>query len=274
MRYKIEENERKIREYFERKYNVNFSNIEINVVRKILSIGVRGVKWGRRYSIRVGSKSKDIMIGMIPLAIGFLFASQGNPLGYGLIYLGSIGFFLVLGRDVTLGHEYAHITWWERIYRFEELFGNQTQDLEFKVDNNLMEAFAEFEAEKVPVSRTSKIGYRVSKILSLPIYLLVSFPYQRYVKLFKQLEEINPEKPRLKNLDQIITKVDELDVAESYKQLMRELFQEEYKSLDETAMLDWIENSPAILPEKSKILEKLIKRKGTRRSVSLLSILH
>lgn len=253
MKYEIEKNEMKIREYFERKYNVDFSNIKINVVRVPRTegrvVGVRG-----EYYIFLGGKWEGAVLGTVCMGTGLLLASQGNLeslLGYALIYAGLLGCFLALLEDTTLAHEYAHIAWHERIYRFKELFGSQT--LEYKVDKNLMEAFAEFEEEKAPVPRTSKIGNRVLKIL-LPF-----FSYRRYKKLFKQLDEINPEKPRLKNLDQIITRVDKSGLSERDKQLMKELFQEEYNLLEKSGMLDWIKNSPAILPEKSKTLEKLAK---------------
>jgi len=119
----------------------------------------------------------------------------------------------------------------------------------------MQESHAEFERIKNPyVPKMQKIASKIHNIL-LPLYLL---SYRKYEKFFNLIEEINPEKPTFKPLTEILNKVENSELQENDKKLLKELFKKEYEVLEKGGLKRWIENSPAILPEKNVKIEKLV----------------
>jgi len=252
---KMKKSETEIRKYFEMKYSLNFSDMKIEVKKTYLPIG-GDVNWyvledlPVAYRIRISNPISYTLLG-----IGFLVGGViafGSLIGAISIYASLLYISIALSKDALLAHEYAHITWNERIYRYKRLVGGKIPEYMHSRE----EAFAAYEGIRCTISRIPKGAWKLTNIL-LPLYSMP--PYRKYMKLFEQLEKINPEKPKHNRLAQILSKFNKLDMHKKDKQLMKDLFIEEYISLERSGMLDWIENSPAILPEKCEILEKLAK---------------
>jgi hypothetical protein len=243
---------RKIVEYLEKKYNVDLSRVKF--IRKTFTISSY-YSWYEN-EIVISKPIRDFLMGVCSVFLGGALILYGVPnLPILPLYTGLGELLHSFSSECDIAHEYAHASWVERVRKFKKSYYPYTKE-----EHDMMEAHAIYEENNNPHVSKTKRAVQKSLYILMPTILFLPFSCRRkYLKFFNLIEKINPEKPALKPISEIVEKVDENKLYRKDKKILKNLFREEYKKIEKDGLKEWIENSPAILPEKSHLIKKLVK---------------
>lgn len=255
--------------YIETKYGVDLSDVRVE--KKLLTL-IPDYKPSRG-SIRIGKLPLSLQPHTLSLYVlnGF-FLSHGFYAGLLLTLPPTI---LTLLKDVGGGdlvHEYSHAAGMKRIDKYfclnsgsddksrmneklrglyETLFKTFDADIPRNKIGTIEESRSILEEE---LSANSKLKFVTRKIANR----ILGVWYTKNIKRLGILEKINPEHPYIPALESVKEKIDKSKKLDSdEKEVLKELVTEEYDSASEMGFIDWIKNSPALLPEKYFSLVKL-----------------